>query len=131
MITKVRKKRLVFQTGIMAAAGPDTAVAGMDGGESGSVSSTFFFYDIMVAVEHMEAAFFMKTFQQAKGVAVGVQHSFQTTVFPEFVAVPEFDILESRPQIVLEGGSVEGLIFQKIVVGISDAPVAVAEENIF
>ncbi len=88
------------------------------------------FYDIMVAVEQIQAVLLIKLMKEPEHVAVDIHDIFHVSVFPELITVPQFNIGKTLSVIVLQGGEIQMLVFQKVIGGIADAPVTVAHKDI-
>ena len=89
------------------------------------------FYQVMIAVEEVEAPLSVKKGKDVVDCAVGLNDLLQIRVFPQFIPVPKLDIGIVRSEIMLQGGQIEGLILQKIVIGGTCSPVTVTEQYIF
>ena len=87
------------------------------------------FYPVVVAIEHKEAPFVIKSGQQGKDVAVDFADAGQVAVFPQFIAVAGFHVSEAVLQIIVQRRQIKRLVGQKAVVPGAAAAVAVAEKD--
>lgn len=95
--------------------------------ESGGI----LFHNVVISVEHKEPTLSVELFQLLEYIAVIFLNLLHSFVFPEFVAISQFNIGEVIAVVVFQRSLIEGLIFQKIIVGVADTPVAVAKKYIF
>lgn len=106
------------------------ATAGVTAAAPGCIAVVFF-HNIMVAVQQIEAFLPVKLRQQLKHITVTLNNLCHVAIFPQFVPISQLDVGISRFQIMLQGSSIERLIFQKVIIGTADAPMTVAEKHIF
>ena len=90
--------------------------------------SGLLFFKIMVSVEQIKAVVAVEEGEEPEHIVVDLDDLAHPPVFPELVAVTELDIGEALCIIMLQGSEVKILIFQKIIVCCSVAPVAVTEK---
>lgn len=107
-----------------------SATAGISTAVLDRITAVFFGH-IMVAVQHVQTSLAMEAGEKGKDVAMCLNNLTHAAVFPKFVPVAKFNISITKPEVMLQGGKIEILVFEKIVIGGSDAPVTVAEKNIF
>ena len=85
--------------------------------------------EIMVPVEQIKAVLAVEEGEEPEHIIVDLNDLAHPPVFPELIAVAKLNIGEALCIIMLQGGKVKVLIFQKIIVCCSVAPVAVAEKT--
>ena len=85
----------------------------------------------MIAVQHVQTSLPVEQGQEGKNVPMCFNNLFHAAVFPEFVSVPQFNISITGAVIMLQGGVIQILVLQKIVVGGTNTPMAVTEQDIF
>jgi hypothetical protein len=90
----------------------------------------FFLFHIMIAVYHIESALSAVQGKEPEHVAVYFDDLAHFPVFPELIPVSQLNIGKSPLIVVRKGRKIKVLIFQKVVVGISPAPVTVADDGI-
>lgn len=85
-------------------------------------------FEVMVPIEQMKPVLAVEEGEEPEHIVVDLDDLAHPPVFPELVAVTELDIGEALCIIMLQGSEVKILIFQKIIVCCSVAPVAVTEK---
>ena len=83
----------------------------------------------MVPIEKVKPVLAVEEGEEPEHIVVDLDDLAHPSVFPELVAVAKLNIGEALCVIMLQGSKVKILIFQKIVVGCSVAPVAVTEKT--
>lgn len=91
--------------------------------------SGLFLLEIMVPIEKVKPVLAVEEGEEPEHIVVDLDDLAHPSVFPELVAVAKLNIGEALCVIMLQGSKVKILIFQKIVVGCSVAPVAVTEKT--
>lgn len=94
----------------------------------GKVSITF--HHIVITVKHKKPVITIKAGEHPETVVMSEFNWLYRVVFPKFVPVTEFNIGESVIIIILQCGKIKMLVFEKIIAGCPDSPVAVAEEDV-
>lgn len=84
---------------------------------------------IMIAEEHIQPVFPVKSRQQFKDIRVCLDDFLHAPVFPQFISVPKFDIGVVILIIIAQGGGVDAPVFQEIIAPVPRAPVAVAHDG--
>ncbi len=92
--------------------------------------TAFFLFHIMVPVNQIQPSGVIKQGQEPEHVVVDFDNLAHFPVFPELIPVSQLDIGKTAIIIVFQGGKIKILVFQKIIVGISAASVAVADKDI-
>ena len=69
----------------------------------------------------------MKTGEQEEDIAVGFDNLLHAAVFPKFIPISQFDVGITCFIIVLQGGKIQVLVFQEIIVGVPYAAVTVTD----
>ena len=88
-----------------------------------------FFTVVMVPVEHVEPVLAMKFPEQAEHVVVNVYDPGKRMIFPQLIAVSQFQISITLLKIMLERRKVQVLVFQEIVIGVAHTPMTVTEQD--
>lgn len=124
MEMNIRQERLSGQMGIVSAAVRIGRVAA-DG------ITSILLYNIMVAIEHVQSSAGMKAGEKGEDISVAFYDLLHTAVFPQLIPVPQFNVGIACSVVMLQGRGVQILIFEEIIVGSPDAPVTVADQDIF
>lgn len=103
------------------------AIAGV---EMDSTENRIFLDHIVITVECIESLICIKARDGAKAVGMRFFYLGKRAVFPQFVAIAELNINEFLPIIIVQRCEVQIFIFEKVVIGVSDAAVAVGKEGI-
>ena len=120
----IRQKGLPFQMRIVSAAARiDTAI-------SYRVVAILFDH-IMISVQHVQTPLSVEQGQKGENVSMCFNDLLHATVLPKFVPITQLDISITGTVIMLQGGIIQVLVFQEIIIGGTDTPMAVAEQNIF
>ena len=110
---------------------PDTLFFTAKAGSKEQIAKAgFFLFHIMIAVYHIESALSAVQGKEPEHVAVYFDDLAHFPVFPELIPVSQLNIGKSPLIVVRKGRKIKVLIFQKVVVGISPAPVTVADDGI-
>ena len=91
----------------------------------------FAFYDIMVSINGICPPSGVIAGNGFKALQMHFFYFTNRAILPQFVSIAQFQVGETIAVIVIQGRQIQILIFQKIVVGVANASVAVAEQNIF
>ena len=70
-----------------------------------------FFYDIMIAVDHIKSFFVIKRREFTEDIAVDFLDLFHVPVFPEFITIAQFNISVALLIIMTECGKIQTLVF--------------------
>lgn len=89
-----------------------------------------FLFHVVVAINHIQSVLVVKQREEPEYIVVNFNYLAHFSVFPELIPVPELDIRKTALVIMREGSEIQILIFQEIVVGISAASVAVADNRV-
>ena len=128
-----RPERGIEQTGLVAVGQVKRFLWKRFGAQHQSLQKgrALFAGDIVIAVEKIQPAPFLKSGKHTVDIVVDLGDIAQLPVFPQFFPVSQLDISETAPLIMFQRRVVEMLVFQKIVGGSTHAPVTVTYENIF
>ena len=87
-------------------------------------------HDVVIAVDKIQAVLLMKLFEKPEDIVVDINDVFHVSVFPKLIPIPQFNIGKPLSVVMFQRGKIQMLVFQKIIGGISHAPVTVAHQNI-
>lgn len=76
-----------------------------------SVHSLFSFDNIVVSIEKIQPVFLAKLCEEPEDIAVDIHDIFHVSVFPQFIAIAQFDISISLSVIMFQRGKIQVLVF--------------------
>ena len=88
-----------------------------------------FFLPVVIPIQHIKSLLLVKLSHQPELVAVYPHNLLQIPVFLQLVSVPQFDVNEISPVIILQCGEKKILVRLEVIAPVANSPVAVAHQN--
>lgn len=89
----------------------------------------FLFLQIMISIDKIESVLPVEKRQQPEYVVVDFDNPAHLAVFPQFIAVSQFDVSIPLRIIMLQSGKIQVLVFEEVIVGAAVSPMAVADDT--